>query len=177
QTALPPGVETVRASATGPDGSLWIVADLTAGPGNQPIKGQKDVALMKLDSAGRVVSTQTLGAASTASGYAIAVDADGRVAVAGSVTGALEPGKSGDVASVADSFVTVFDANGVEQWTQRRGARVADEATSVSFGDNGMVYVGGRSQGTMPGVGGVAGGWDGYVQAFSETQAHIYAPS
>lgn len=176
QTSLPPGVETVRASATGPDGSLWIVADLTAGPGNQPIKGQKDVALMKLDSAGRVVSTQTLGAASTASGYAIAVDADGRVAVAGSVTGALEPGKSGDVAGVADSFVTVFDANGVEQWTQRRGARAADEATSVSFGDNGMVYVGGRSQGAMPGIGGAAGSWDGYVQAFSETQIHIYAP-
>ncbi|MGV8953262.1 MAG: hypothetical protein ACOH2M_19350 [Cypionkella sp.] len=175
QASLPAGVETVRASATGPDGSLWLVADLEAGPGNQPIKGQKDVALMKIDSAGRVVSTQTLGAASTASGYAIAVDADGRVAVAGSVTGALEPGKVGDVAGVADSFVTVFDAEGKEVWTQRRGARAADEATAVSFGANGMVYVAGRAQGAMPGGVG-QGGWDGYVQAFSETRAHIYAP-
>ncbi|MDP3802531.1 transcriptional regulator [Brevundimonas sp.] len=175
QTALPPGVETVRASAAGPDGSLWLVADLDAGPANQPIKGQRDVALIKVDSAGRVVSTQALGAASTASGYAIAVDAQGRVAVAGSVTGALEPGKSGDVAAVADSFVTVFDAEGVEVWTQRRGARAADEATSVSFGPNGTVYVGGRSQGSIPGAAG-QGGWDGYVQAFSESQAHIYAP-
>ncbi|MGV9008487.1 transcriptional regulator [Brevundimonas sp.] len=175
QTALPAGVETVRASATGPDGSLWLVADLEAGPGNQPIKGQKDVALMKIDSAGRVVSTQTLGAASTASGYAIAVDANGRVAVAGSVTGALEPGKSGDVAGVADSFVTMFDAEGTELWTQRRGARAADEATAVSFGANGMVYVAGRAQSAMPGSVG-QGGWDGYVQGFSETQAHIYAP-
>lgn len=175
QTSLPAGVETVRASATGPDGSLWLVADLEAGPGNQPIKGQKDVALMKIDSAGRVVSTQTLGAASTASGYAIAVDANGRVAVAGSVTGALEPGKSGDVAGVADSFVTMFDAEGTELWTQRRGARAADEATAVSFGANGMVYVAGRAQSAMPGSVG-QGGWDGYVQGFSETQAHIYAP-
>jgi hypothetical protein len=175
QTALPPGVETVRASAAGPDGSLWLVADLDAGPANQPIKGRRDVALIKVDSAGRVVSTQALGAASTASGYAIAVDADGRVAVAGSVTGALEPGKSGDVAAVADSFVTVFDAEGVEVWTQRRGARAADEATSVGFGPNGTVYVGGRSQGAIPGAAG-QGGWDGYVQAFSESQAHIHAP-
>ena len=175
QSALPPGVETVRASATGPDGSVWLVADLDAGPANQPIKGQRDVALMKLDSAGRVVSTQALGAASTASGYAIAVDADGRVAVAGSVTGALTPGQSGDVATVADSFVTVFDAGGKELWTQRRGARAADQATSVSFGADGMVYVGGRSQGMM--TGGVPhGGWDGYVQAFSESQLHEYAP-
>lgn len=175
QTALPPGVETVRASAAGPDGALWLVADVDAGPANQPIKGQRDVALIKLDSAGRVVSTRALGAASTASGYAIAIDAAGRVAVAGSVTGALEAGQSGEVATVADSFVTVFDAEGAEVWTQRRGARAADEATSVSFGPNGTVYVGGRSQGALPGAAG-QGGWDGYVQAFSESQAHIFAP-
>ncbi len=175
QTALPAGVETVRASATGPDGSLWIVADITAGPNNQPIKGQRDVALMKLDSAGRVVTTQALGAASTASGYAIAVDPNGRVAVAGSVTGALEPGKSGEQPAVADSFVSVFDAEGQEVWTQRRGARAADEATAVSFGPNGTVYVAGRAQSSMAGAVGV-GGWDGYVQGFSESQQFSFSP-
>ena len=175
QTALPAGVDAVRASAAGPDGSLWIVADLTAGPATQPIKGQRDVALMKLDSAGRVVLTQTLGAASTASGYAIAVDPDGRVAVGGSVTGALDPGKSGDVAAVADSFVSVFDSTGQEVWTQRRGARAADEATAVSFGSGGTVYVAGRAQSAIPGAS-AAGGWDGYVQAFSESQQFSFSP-
>lgn len=176
QTSLPPGIETVRASATGPDGSLWIVADVEAGLGNQPIKGQRDVALMKYDSAGRLVASRALGAASTASGYALAIDADGRVAVAGSVTGALDSGTSGDVATVADSFVTVFDAGGSELWTQRRGARAADEATSVSFGQNGTVYVAGRAQSAIPG-GTAVGGWDGYVQAFSESQAYPSAPT
>lgn len=175
QTNLPEGVSAVRASTTGPDGSVWMVVDLKAGPDQQPIKGQSDVALMKLDSAGRIVTTRTIGAASNASGYAIAVDANGRVAVAGSVTGALEPGKSGDVANVADSFVTVFDADGVEQWTQRRGARAADEATAVNFGADGLVYVAGRAQSAMTGGVGV-GGWDGYVQAFQESQEHKYAP-
>lgn len=175
QTSLPEGIETVRASATAPDGSVWLVADLKEGPGNQPIKGQKDVALIKLDSAGRVVTTQALGAASSASGYAIAVDATGRVAVAGSVSGALDGGKAGDVANVADSFVSVFDAAGQELWTQRRGARAADEATSVSFGQDGTVYVAGRAQSAMTGAVGV-GGWDGYVQAFKETRAHQFAP-
>lgn len=175
QSSLPPGVETVRASATGPDGSLWLVADMDAGPGNTPIKGQRDVALIKLDSSGRVVSTKPLGAASTASGYAIAIDADGRVAVAGSVTGTLEPGKTGDAANVADSFVTVYDSDSRELWTQRRGARAADEATAVSFGPNGTVYVAGRAQSAIPG-GASVGGWDGYVQAFSESQLHSLAP-
>jgi len=170
QDALPAGVENVRASAVGPDGSLWIVANVTAGPDTQPIKGVQDVALMKYDTAGRLVATRTLGAASTASGYAIAVDANGDVAVAGSVTGALgttagDAGKPGEVADVADSFVTVFDKDGQELWTQRRGARAADEATSVSFGADGLVYIGGRAKSAIPG-GAAFGGWDGYVQAF-----------
>lgn len=175
KSGLPEGVETVRASAVGPDGSMWIVADVSAGTTNQPIKGQGDVVLMKLDSAGQVVLSRALGAASTASGYAISVSDDGRVAVAGSVIGALEPGASGAVANVADSFVTVFDAKGVEQWTQRRGAKAADEATAVSFGADGRIYVAGRSQSAMSGAT-ASGGWDGYVQAFSETQLHALAP-
>lgn len=178
QETLPDGIQTVRASAVGPDGSLWIVADVTSGPDTQPIKGVQDVALMKYDSAGRLVATRTLGAASTASGYALAVDADGNVAVAGSVTGALSTsktdiGKSGDVAGVADSFVTVFNKDGEEQWTQRRGARAADEATTVSFGANGVVYIGGRSKSAVPGTVGVGVvGWDGYVQAFKAGEAY-----
>lgn len=176
QETLPEGVQTVRASAVGPDGSLWIVADVTAGPDTQPIKGVQDVALMKYDSAGRLIATRALGAASTASGYALAVDANGNVAVAGSVTGALntsttDAGKTGDVAGVADSFVTVFNKDGEEQWTQRRGARAADEATSVSFGADGVVYVAGRSQSAMTGAVSV-GGWDGYVQAFKAAEPY-----
>lgn len=170
QTTLPKGVEAVRATAVGPDGSVWMVADLSAGDDTQPIKGQSDVALMRYDSAGNLMQTTLLGAASAASGFAIAVGEDGRVAVAGSVTGALEPGVSGADATKADSFVTVFDANGHEQWTQRRGAKAADEATQVGFGADGTVYVAGRSQSAMPGATQI-GGWDGYLQTFKETSS------
>jgi len=173
-TNLPPGVETVRASAAAPDGGLWLVADLKAGPDSQPIKGERDVALIKLDGAGQVVATRVLGAASTASGFALAVDGDGKVAVAGSVTGALDEGRAGADAAAADSFVTVFDAAGEELWTQRRGARAADEATAVVFGPDGVVHVAGRARSAMPG--GVAlGGWDGYLQSFRPSQAHPLA--
>lgn len=170
QEKLPDDVKTVRASAVAPDGSLWLVADVESGPANQPIKGSQDVALLKYDTAGRLIATRTLGAASSASGFALAVDADGNVAVAGSVTGSLNTsttnaGTAGEVATVADSFVTVFDKDGQEQWTQRRGARAADEATGVAFGANGLVYIGGRARSAMTGSTAV-GGWDGYVQAF-----------
>ncbi|CAN5396045.1 regulatory protein FlaEY [soil metagenome] len=171
QEDLPDGIGAIRASAVGPYGSLWLVGDVTSGSDTQPIKGVQDVALFKYDTAGRLVATRTLGAASTASGYAIAVDANGTVAVAGSVTGSLntsttDAGKAGEVAGVADSFVTFLNQDGEEQWTQRRGARAADEATSVSFGADGTVYIGGRAKSAVTGATGAGGGWDGYVQAF-----------
>jgi len=175
QTALPKGVETVRASAVAADGSLWMVADVESAPGEQPVKGERDVALMKFDPSGRLVATRMLGAADTASGYAIAIAADGRVAVAGSVTGALEAGVKPADADLADSFVTVFDGAGEELWTQRRGAKAADEATAVSFGADGRVYVAGRAKSSMPGASGI-GGWDGYLQGFTATRAHSLAP-
>jgi len=175
QTALPKGVETVRANAVAADGSLWLVADVESAAGEQPIKGERDVALMKFDPSGRLVATRMLGAADQASGYAIAIAADGRVAVAGSVTGALEPGVKVADAELADSFVTVFDGTGAELWTQRRGARAADEATAVSFGADGQVYVAGRSKSAMPGASGL-GGWDGYLQGFTATRTHSLAP-
>jgi hypothetical protein len=175
QTALPDGYSAVRASASAADGGLWLVADVDGAVADQAIKGTSDVALVRLDSAGRVVSTRTLGAASQANGYALSVAADGRVAVAGSVVGALEPGKSGDVPTEADSFVTVFDAGGAEQWTQRRGARAADEATSVSFAADGTVVVAGRARSAMTGAAQV-GGWDGYVQSFRADQLYPGAP-
>lgn len=175
QADLPAGVAAVRSSATAPDGSVWVVADLTQGADNQPIKGDRDVALLKYDSAGNLMQTKLLGAASSANGFSIAVDSDGRVAVAGSVTGALEPGKSGDAANVADSFVTVFDADGKELWTQRRGAKAADEATEVGFGADGMVYVAGRSKSAMPGQAAL-GGWDSYLQTFQEKPLTVIGP-
>ncbi|MFC0634581.1 transcriptional regulator [Brevundimonas balnearis] len=176
QTALPEGVAAVRASAVGPDGSLWLVADLNAeGLTGQPIKGESDVALLKYDASGRLVASRALGAASEASGFAIAVAADGKVAVAGSVTGALEPGRTVTDAAVSDSFVTVYDSAGVELWTQRRGARAADEATAVAFADDGAVLVSGRAASAMPGAAGV-GGWDGYVESFRASQLYPGAP-
>ncbi len=179
------------ATAAGSDGSVYVLANVDDTTDSQAIKGTQDVALMKYDSAGNLVYTRMLGASETASGYALAVSDTGQVAIAGSVTGALDinnpstttnkyglPVATGVAASTAplsgldptqsDSFVTVLDASGNEEWTQRRGAQGADQATSVAFGADGSVYVGGKTMTTMPGATtGEQGGWDGYVMGFS----------
>jgi hypothetical protein len=160
-------INTVRQSVTGPDGSLYMLADITAATDGQMIKGNSDVALMKYDSAGNLIYTRTLGAAKEASGYALAVSADGtRVAVAGSVTGFLDQGDAGADAKVADSFVTVMDADGQTVFSKRQGATAADQVTSVSFGADNSVYVAGLTSSAMTGATAV-GGQDSYVRGYA----------
>lgn len=164
-------IETVRASKVGPDGSLYVLADVATSVDGQTIKGEKDVALLRYDSAGKLMYARTLGAAEDAEGLAMTVADDGRVAIAGKITGALNGATNGPINSDAksgasDSFVTVFDAKGDEMWTQRRGAMADDEATEVAFGAGGVVYVAGRTKSSIPGATGVMnGGWDNYLMA------------
>lgn len=167
-------VKQVRASQTGADGSVYVLADVNGTVDGQTIQGKTDVALIKYDSAGNVVYTRTLGAADNASGLNLAVSSDGKVAIAGNVTGGLQGATNGalnssDASQLTDSFVTLYNADGDEVWTQRRGAQQQDEATAVAFGSDGTVYVGGRTKSGLPGGGATAGGWDGYITAIGTT--------
>lgn len=187
QSKLEESIKAVHQTVSGADGSVYVLANVDGEIDGQGIKGAQDVALIKYDSAGNVVYSRTLGAVDTASGYAMAISDDGRIAITGSVKGQLttetkysfttDSGtvysqnsynySSGYDKSITDSFVTVFDANGVEEWTQRRGSIGQDEGLSVTFGSDGSVYVGGRAQGVMTGAtDGSQGGWDAYVMSY-----------
>lgn len=181
---MPKGVEAVRSQMSGPDGSIYMLADVNEPIDGQTIKGAGDVALLKFDSAGKLVYTRTLGASNDATGLALNVSADGKVAIAGSVTGGMAASlttvkaagtgslstgvyrnEDGDDPAIADSFVTVFDDKGQELWTHRQGGRAEDEASSVGFGADGSVYVAGRTKGAMP-TASASGSWDGYLRTF-----------
>jgi hypothetical protein len=163
---LGPELAAVRATATGADGSVWVLGDVTDTTGGQALQGERDVALLKYDSAGKLLFTRTLGAAEEAQGYALAVSADGKVAVAGSVKGALGGVETSLDTKQTDGFVTLYDSEGQELWTRRRGAVLEDEAKAVAFGADGTVFVGGRARSAVPG-GTAVGGWDGYLQSFA----------
>jgi hypothetical protein len=150
--------------ATGNDGGVYVLADLTGDSNSLAIKGTRDVALLKYDSAGKLLYSRVLGASEEASGYALAVSADGKVAVAGSVTGALSG--AGVEKGGKDSFVALFDAQGNEVWAARRGASADDEVRAVAFAPDGGVIVAGKTSSAL-GVNLALGGADGYVRGFS----------
>jgi hypothetical protein len=165
---LPDGVTNVHATVTGADGSVYMLADGSGTVAGQPIMGAQDAVLLKYDSAGALAYARTLGAGGSASGLSLAVDATGKVAIAGQVTGQLDAGDSGDDPNTADSFVTMFDSQGQELWTKRQGALGADQAQAVAFDASGNLFVAGKTQGTIGG-GSAVGGWDGYLRAYSAT--------
>jgi hypothetical protein len=172
-------IGTIHAQTVAPDGSVYVLADVTGPVGDQSIKGTQDVALMKYDSAGALIYTRTLGAASSATGLGLAVSADGKIAIAGSVSGGLDgatdgplnSGAAGAYAGLSDSFVTLLDKDGQEVWTQRRGARQDDQVNQLTFGADGTVYVAGQSKSAMPSGGAAQGDVDGYIEAFATDAA------
>ena len=178
QKTLGPEVKAVRATQMAPDGSVYMLADIAAKTAGQDIKGTQDVALLKYDAAGNMVFSRTLGASDSASGLGLAVSADGKVAIAGSVTGglngasdgALNSGPTGTFAAQTDSFVSLFNADGEELYTQRRGARLADDASQLTFGADGTVYVAGRAKSALPGSANL-GDYDSYIEAFGPPDA------
>ena len=167
-------ISTVHKTLTGADGSLYVLADVDGATSSQTIKGEQDVALLKYDSAGKLLYARTLGAANTATGYNMAISGDGQVAIAGSVAGGLSGATNGPINSdsagtLTDSFVTLYNGQGDETWTVRRGGMLEDEATAVAFGQDGVVYVGGRTKSDLPGsaTGATEGGYDSYLTGFA----------
>ncbi len=169
----------VLATATGPDGSLYMVADIDSKTADgQTLNGSSDVALMKYDSAGDLQYTRTLGAANAASGYAIAVSPDGsQVAIAGTTTGPLDPTDSTQPAGSTAGFVSVFSTDtGDENWTQTQAqdAGVTQTPTAITFGSNSQVIVAGTSTGQLFGTGAYSGGQGAYIEGYTGQQ--ITAP-
>jgi hypothetical protein len=176
QRALDANLGAVKATATAPDGSVYVLGTAKGTIAGQTLQGTSDAVLMKFDSAGNLAYTRTLGAEGAAQGLSLAISADGsQVAVAGSILGALDSTDGKVDAKTTDTLVTVFDSSGQELWTQRAGAATAnDQPASVAFGADGTVYVGGQTQGAIFGAGGSQGSTDQFIQAFSAKKTPLY---
>jgi hypothetical protein len=153
-------VTNVTGTATAPDGSVYVLADINGATSageidaGHTIIGSQSVALLKYDSAGNLLYTRTLGDASTASGLSLSVSPDGsKVAIAGTVTGALTG--TNEPANVANpsSFVSVFNGQGDPVWTARQDTASGDQANSVVVANDGSAYVGGSAQSALTGAG------------------------
>jgi hypothetical protein len=167
-----PSTATVDATATGPDGSVYVLANLTGATDGQSIQGTQTAALLKYDSAGNLVYERQLGGIDSASGYALAVSPDGtQVAIAGSTTTPTVLGASTSAYDAAtQSTVAVFNSStGNHLWTKTQTATGDNQINGVAFGSDNSVYVVGQTAGALQGSESAGGREEGYVEGFTAT--------
>jgi hypothetical protein len=144
--ALPDGISSVQASAVGADGSVYLLADASGAVNGAPTPGAQGVALLKYDAGGQLVYSKMLGQGPDASGYSLAVGADGSVAVGGTNT---TPATGLRPASTA-AFVQVFAADGAPSWSQSVPALGGTAtASGVAIGADGSIYLSGTTTGSV----------------------------
>ncbi len=167
-----PSTASVDATATGADGSVYVLANLSGATNGQSIQGTQAAALLKYDSAGALVYERQLGSLNASSGYALAVSPDGsQVAIAGSTTTPPVLGASTSAYNAAtQSTIAVYDASsGTQLWTQTQKAPGDNQINGVAFGSDNSVYVVGQTTGSLPGANSAGGQQEGYVQGFTAT--------
>jgi hypothetical protein len=172
-TALGSAVSSAQATAVAPDGSVYVLANVTTEPDGSTPPGGQDVALRKYDSAGKLIFSTDLGSAASASGLSLAVSPDGsQVAIAGSVTGSLTPDRKVNDPTGSNTFVSVYDSLGNQVWTQQDDGLTPNQGNGVAFGADGSVYVTGQAQTTTASQG-AQGPSNSFLQVFSPTGASV----
>ena len=142
------GADAVRALAIAGDGALLV---LTSEAGSATLR-RTDRAALATD-----LATLSLG---TADARAIAVAADGSIAVAGATDGALSGAQVNTRSTGRDAFVARIDAGLSGSAVTYLGTVAEDQADSVAY-LGGRIYVGGRTAGALD------GGKTGTVDAFA----------
>jgi hypothetical protein len=156
QFDLAPGIvyDAVEAVAVGPAGEI-VVAGRTA----------DEAFVRRLDAAGElcpdVCWTRPIANAGSVVAEGVAVDAAGRVAVAGWTDAALA-GASSEGSD--DAFVRVYQSSGDVAWTRQFGSIDADRAMAVAFTPQGRVVTAGHTLGAL--AGGGQAGWDAFVRSY-----------
>lgn len=165
------GVSDARATATDGAGNTFVVGTVTGDLGSGIVQGTQDVYLRKYDSANNLVWSRLLGSSERADAFALAVDGDGNPIVAGRVRDRLTATATG---GNGDSFVTKYDASGIEVFTRQTGAAQEDQATALTVDSSGNIFVGGSTRGRMTSGQPSATGVDAYIQKLSATGSVLF---
>ncbi|HEX8517637.1 MAG TPA: SBBP repeat-containing protein [Bacteroidia bacterium] len=149
-----------KAIASDPSGNIYITGyfqdtvDFDPGSGihNLISKGDTDIFICKLDSAGNLLWAKSIGSTGNDHGRSLAVDAPGNVYITGNFNntadfdtgnGTFELTSSGD----SDIFITKLNASGDLDWAKQIGGGAADISESLARDNSGNVFITGRFQG------------------------------
>lgn len=155
-----PEADGAKGVAVDSQGYVYTVGSTSGDLGGLVNQAINDTYLRKHDAAGKLVWSRLLGATNDANGFAVAVDANDNIIIAGNVDGDLSATSYG---GNYDSFVTKFDSSGVEQWTRQAAPYANDGALALTTDALGNVFVAGQTFSQIGSGVTHAGGSDGYL--------------
>lgn len=160
------GITDVKATAVDANGNVYAVGSTTGDLGSGLVQGDQDVYLRKYDSVGQLVWSRLLGSSKSATGLALATDANGNVAIAGKVSDRLT---STTIGGGEDTFVTKYNSDGREVFTRQIAPVLNDQANALAFGADGSLYVAGQTKSALSASVTHGGGSDAYLMKLTST--------
>ena len=143
------GTDYATALTTGLDGSIYVSGTTYGGLDGQTNRGSGETFLAKYSADGTKIWTKLLGTSGDDSPYALTTGLDGSIYVCGATTGALD-GQTYSGGSY-DAFLTKYSADGTKVWTKLLGTSGEEQATALTTGLDGSIYVGGYTNGVLDG--------------------------
>jgi len=151
---------TTGAIATDSEGNIYAVGTTGGDLGTQLGDGGNDVYLTKFSSTGEVLFSRLLGTHGEAEGFAVHVDGNDNVIIAGQTSGSVS---SSDAISGDDSFIVKYTSDGDEVFRRQIDTVSADAALTLATNAAGDVIVAGHTRGQIGDGFTSAGGRDAYV--------------
>ncbi|HYM30225.1 MAG TPA: SBBP repeat-containing protein [Candidatus Cybelea sp.] len=144
------------------NGNVYVVGTTDGGVGARITGGSDDVFLQKYDPSGKLVWTRDLGASGNAEGFAVTVDSNNNVIVAGQTTVPLTQNAMTSIDGATNTFVTKYDQSGQEVFTYESPTVASNSGVSVTTDAKGNIFVAGQVTGTISGSATAGGGADAY---------------
>lgn len=179
------GEEYAVAVAVDASGNVFISGYLydsvDFGGGTLTSAGGNDIFLVKLDSDGNHVWSDSFGDSDDQNVHGVAADASGNVAITGDFEGAVDFG-GGTLTSAGapDVFLASFGSDGSHSWSKRFGDSAYQYGFDVTFDPFGNTVATGQFGGTVD-FGGEdltsSGSYDIFIARFNRNGGHLWSDS
>lgn len=132
----------------------------------QSSAGGNDLFLVRYNNNGAQQMLVQIGTSGNDNAQGACTDSSTYIYAGGTTSGAVSGGGGNNGGT--DAFVAKFDASGVYQWGRQFGSTVDDTTASSTCTTAGVFYLGGKTDGSIPGYSN-AGGVDSFFARYSST--------
>jgi uncharacterized delta-60 repeat protein len=140
--------ESSQALTSGTDGSIYVGGNTTGNLDGQINSGGIDAFVTKYNSDGSKVWTRLIGTSGIDIATALATGVDGSIYVSGYTSGSLD-GQTNSGKN--DAFISKYNSDGSKAWTRLLEGAGNQQASALTIGNDGSIYVSGTTEGNLNG--------------------------